>query len=244
MDLATATATEVSQKADLLPPQPADAAVAADAAAGVSAIRAVALATDPSPGAPVIAARKWRHGRRPVSGVSLVDRVLYRAGVELLSPALAPARADPDFESMEKAPNQPGVGYVVLTDLAHYYSTINVDRLARLVLTRSGEWAAVSWLREFLRQTSGGLGGLPQGSTTSDRLGDTYAQALLTQLRRRGLNAWSFADDFRIACSDYRDAVLALEVFDEEARAMALFVNERKTFTYGIEKYRQRLQDS
>jgi hypothetical protein len=34
---------------------------------------------------PVIAARKWRHGRRPVAVLPLVDRVLYRGAIDSIA---------------------------------------------------------------------------------------------------------------------------------------------------------------
>lgn len=85
------------------------------------------------------------------------------------------------------------------------------------------------------------MGGLPQGNFASDRLADTYADTLLRKLRRRGLAAWRYSDDFRIGASTYQDGINALEIFDEELRSMGLFVNERKTHIVHRDKYIDKL---
>jgi hypothetical protein len=162
---------------------------------------------------------------------------MYRAAASLLGDGLADERGKTDHAALVNAPVENGDEFVIVTDLANYYSSVQIDRLADVLLSRTGEWSTVTWLRDFLRAISPSVGGLPQGNYASDRLADTYADTLLRKLRRRGLTAWRYSDDFRIGASSYQEAINALEIFDEEVRAMGLFVNGRKTYVMPHDKY-------
>jgi Reverse transcriptase (RNA-dependent DNA polymerase) len=239
MDIRSALDTETSgPRRDLLPVQVGDLAARTklDEVAAIIDTRAREgrVATEP---APVLAASKWRHGRRPAAALALPERVMYRAAASLLDEGLAAERDKNDHAAMVNAPVENGDNFVIITDLANYYSSVQIDRLADVLLSRTGEWSTVTWLRDFLRAISPSVGGLPQGNYASDRLADTYADTLLRKLRRRGLTAWRYSDDFRIGASSYQDAINALEVFDEEVRSMGLFVNERKTYVMPRDRY-------
>jgi hypothetical protein len=239
LDIRTALDTEASgARRDLLPVQVGDLAAQASLAEveAIIATRAQQgkVGTEP---APVLSASKWRHGRRPAAALALPERVLYRATAQLLGDGLAGERQDDDHTTFINAPVNNDEKFIIVTDLANYYSSIQIDRLADILLSRTGEWSIISWLRHFLLAISPDIGGLPQGNYASDRLADTYADTLLRKLRRRGLCAWRYADDFRIGASSYQNAINALEIFDEEVRAMGLFVNERKTYVVGQDKY-------
>ncbi|UGU18831.1 RNA-directed DNA polymerase [Mycobacterium avium] len=192
--------------------------------------------------APVLAASKWRHGRRPAAALPLPERVLYRAATSLLADGLAPERAKDGYSTMVSAPVENGDKFIVVTDLANYYSSIQVDRIANVLLSRTGEWSVIAWLSGFLQAISPDVGGLPQGNFASDRLADTYADTLLRRLRRCGLTAWHHSDDFRIGASSYQEGINALEIFDEELRSLGLFVNERKTYIVNRDKYIEHME--
>lgn len=239
MDIRSAVDTETSgPRRDLLPVQIGDLAARErlDEVAAIIDTRAREgrVGTE---AAPVLAASKWRHGRRPAAALALPERVMYRAAARLLDEGLVGERDKNDHAAMVNAPVENGDNFVIITDLANYYSSIQIDRLADVLLSRTGEWSTVTWLRDFLRAISPSVGGLPQGNYASDRLADTYADTLLRKLRRRGLTAWRYSDDFRMGAPSYQEAINALEVFDEEVRGMGLFVNERKTYVLPRDKY-------
>jgi hypothetical protein len=239
LDITASTEAEINATQNLLPTQPIDLAARDELATTVKWVEAKAHSDQEFQPAHVISAYKWRFGRRPVSALPLYERVLYRSLVALLSDGLAQDRNDEDYKEFGNAPTDAGAEYVVLTDISNYYATIDVDRLCRSLLSRTGEWQVVDQLNIFLKATSGGFGGIPQSVSTSDRLGDTLGDVLLERLLRAGLNAWRFADDFRFATASRNDAVAALEIFDREARALGLSVNERKTYIMGQARYQQ-----
>jgi hypothetical protein len=242
VDLASALASELAFSSDLLPKQVSDRAAATDADAHQDVIRQTLITDDIATEAPVVTAQKSRFGRRPVAGLTLAQRVVYRGVVHLLDEWLVPARGQGDYGSFQDGPVGSDARFVVITDLAHYYATLPVPALQRELMSRSGEWQSVQWLGEFLMGLSPQSGGLPQGNSSSDRIADTYADALARRLRRRGIDCWRYADDFRLAAMTYSQAIDALEVFSDEARKFGLLVNDSKTWITSMSQYKSRLE--
>lgn len=242
LDLGASIKSELAFHSDLLPKQVSDAAAADNPSVHEKVIRQTLLTEDVGTEAPVVTAQKSRFGRRPAAALTLVQRVVFRAVVDLLEEWLVPQRDPTDYAEFQEGPTTEDTGFVVITDLAHYYATLPLPALQRELMARSGEWQSVQWLGEFLTGVSPSIGGLPQGNSASDRLGDTYADALARRLRRRGISSWRYADDFRFVTKTYGSAVDALETFSEEARAMGLLVNDNKTWITSISQYRSRLE--
>jgi len=243
VDLRSALESELAFSSDLLPKQVSDRAAACSLDRYEEVLRLTLLAEDLATEAPVVTAQKSRFGRRPVAALTLPQRVIYRAVVQLLDEYLAPERKETDYDGLQKGPVTANADYVVITDLAHYYVTLPVPALQRELMARSGEWQSIQWLGEFLTGLSPNRGGLPQGNHTSDRLGDTYADSLERKLRRKGIDCWRYVDDFRLATKTYPEAIDALEVFSEEARRMGLLVNDSKTWVTSMSRYRSRLTE-
>lgn len=238
-DLKGALRRELDEDPDLLPRQAVDEAANEDIEAAHRWLEASSRMLKVEP-VPVVAVHKWRYGRRPVPLLPLDFRVIYRAVVERLSEELV-ARDPNGFETFQKKPVTSRCPYVVVTDLSNYYATIEVDRLILALLGMTGAWEELDWLGRFLKNLAGGAMGIPQGCRTSDLLADTYAELLADNLRRRGVMTWRFADDFRLGCTSRQDAIMALEIFDEETRKMGLYVNERKTALLELTDYEESL---
>lgn len=193
--------------------------------------------------ADVIFVDKNRKGRRPISELTLRDRVLYRALVELLSQSL-PMRLvrRVSIDEFRRAPlGVPNVRYVSKTDVTSFYEFVDHERLAEELESQTGEAVAVEVLMHLLERVMGRRVGLPQIHRASDVLGDTYIDAARRRLVRAGFEVTTYSDDFRVASRSLAEARAALEAVAREVRRLGLALNEGKTFTYGATNYLQSL---
>lgn len=188
----------------------------------------------------VVLARKLGRGARPCAILGLRERLLYRAGVSLIEEETGPSnRSREAYDAFQRAPAAvEDCRYVLKADIASYYQYIDHERLVDEVVAQTGDDLAVSLAVELLRETSGRQFGLPQLSQVSDVLADVYIDPMRRHLARSGFRVWSFADDFRVACRNYDEALKALEAADEGARVLGLVLNEVKTATPSVDKYR------
>lgn len=198
-------------------------------------------------GAPasVLLVDKNRRGTRPMSELSLSDRVLYRALVNLISQTLPEwlVTRMPIAEFRESPLSSSGVRYISKADVASYYEFIDHDMLHDELLSQTGESAAIGALTHLLERVMGRRVGLPQIHKASDILGDAYIDPVRRQLRRSGFEAYTFSDDFLIASPSLAAARNALEACATAVRGRGLVLNESKTFTYGVRKYRTSLSE-
>ncbi|MGH3712658.1 MAG: reverse transcriptase domain-containing protein [Micromonosporaceae bacterium] len=190
----------------------------------------------------MFADKGWR-GARPLHVMTLEDRVLYRALVDLISDAL-PERLHSrvPIEQFRKAPLEvSGVEYISKTDVTAYYEFVDHELLCAELIAQTGDEMAVAALAVLLASVLGRRVGLPQVHPASDVLGDTYIDPVRRRLLRRGHAVFAYSDDFRIASPSLGDARASLEACAMEVRALGLVLNERKTYTYGAENYRRSL---
>ncbi len=110
------------------------------------------------------------------------------------------------------------------------------------MVAQTGDDLAVSLAVELLGSASSRRFGFPQLSSVSDVLADIYIDPMRRALSRAGFAVWCFADDFRVACSDFQSALEAIEVADHAARDLGLVLNELKTSTPRLERYRVSLE--
>ncbi len=190
----------------------------------------------------VLADKGWR-GTRPLHIMALEDRILYRSLVELIRAAL-PARlaSRVPIEQFRTAPlDVPDVQYISKADVSAYYEFVDHDLLRTELIGQTGEEPAVDALSDLLASVLGRRIGLPQVHPASDVLGDTYIDPVRRRLLRQGHTVFTYSDDFRIASPSLGAARASLEACAIELRSLGLVLNERKTYTYGAEKYRRSL---
>ncbi|MEX0153478.1 reverse transcriptase domain-containing protein [Microbacterium sp. LMI1-1-1.1] len=187
----------------------------------------------------VVFIEKNRPGRRPITEMSLSDRVLFRALVDLIAESLPPhiVKRTPNADFKKAPVLVPGTRYVSKSDVASYYEYVDHNRLAVELEGQTGEATAVAALIELLGAVMGRRVGLPQVHQSSDILGDTYIDPARRRLRRAGYHVTTYADDFRIASATLADARAALEACAREVRTLGLTLNESKTFTYTSVNY-------
>ena len=191
----------------------------------------------------VLLARKLGRGARPVTLLGLKERLLYRGAVSLVEAEVGtPDRSQEAYEAFRNAPlSSPDCAYVLKADIASYYQYVDHERLVDEVVAQTGDDLAVTLAVDLLRETSSKRFGLPQLSSVSDVLADVYIDPVRRDLVRAGYEVWRFADDFRVACHNYGEALRALEVTDQAARDLGLVLNELKTSTPKRERYEHSL---
>lgn len=243
VDVEDVVSQELSSWNKLLPPRWGDRALRGNeeaVAAWITSVMRREVAVDQEE---VVLARKLGRGARPCTVLGLKERLLYRAAVSLVEDVTGPSdRSQDAYDAFQKAPADfEGCRYVLKADIASYYQYVDHERLVDEVVARTGDDLAVSFAVELLGETSGRQFGLPQLSSVSDVLADVYIDPMRRHLVRSGYPVWSFADDFRVACRSYDEALRALEATDEGARLLGLVLNEMKTATPGLDKYRASL---
>lgn len=243
MDLSGSVQRELSLRNRLLPRRWDYLALASEHEAVEAALRPL-LRRGPSGVAAdvVLSDKEWR-GVRPLHVMTLADRVLYRALVDLIGAALPEnLRAREPVVDFRQAPlDVPNVRYVSKTDVTAYYEFVDHDRLADELIAQTGEEPAIDLLTNLLGKVMKRRVGLPQVHTASDILGDTYIDPARRKMLRRGFITFTYSDDFRIASPTLGAARAGVEACAEEVRELGLVLNDRKTYTYRTSKYRESL---
>ena len=188
----------------------------------------------------VLLARKLGRGARPLSLLGLQERILYRGVVALVEKAaqVSGNRSFEEFEAFQREPLEvQGCRYVLKADIAAYYQYIDHERLVDEVVAQTGDDLAVYIAVDLLHRATGRAYGLPQLNTSSDVLAEIYIEPMRRALIRSGFITYRFADDFRVACRTYAEALSAWEAADSAARDLGLVLNESKTSTPRLERY-------
>jgi hypothetical protein len=243
MDLPDAVQRELTLRNRLLPRRWDNLALASEYMTVEAALRPLLRRGPSGAVADVVLSDKGWRGVRPLHVMTLPDRVLYRALVELIGKALPEnlrhRRPAADFR---QAPLEvPNVKYISKTDVTAYYEFIDHGCLADELIAQTGEEPAIDVLTALLGSVMGRRVGLPQVHAASDVLGDTYIDPARRRLLRRGHATFTYSDDFRIASPSLGSARSAVEACAEEVRELGLVLNDRKTYTYGADNYRRSL---
>jgi len=187
-----------------------------------------------------VLARKAGRGSRPLPYVALEDRIIYRALVNVVVGRLPVVPDRGDYDEFADSPLEvSGCKYVLKADVAAYYQYIDHERLIDEVVAQTGDDLAITAVVELLQGGTGRQFGLPQMTEPSDVLGDLYVDPIRRNLVRLGYVTGRYADDFRVACADYSEALEALEHIERSAFELGLVLNEGKTGTPGRETYKE-----
>jgi Reverse transcriptase (RNA-dependent DNA polymerase) len=243
MDFPDAVQRELSLRNRLLPRRWDYLALASEHEAVEAALRPLLRRGPSGVAADVVLSDKGWRGVRPLHVMTLTDRVLYRALVELIGKALPEnlRRRRPVADFRQAPLEVPNARYVSKTDVTAYYEFVDHDYLADELIAQTGEEPAIDGLTDLLGNVLGRRVGLPQVHTASDVLGDTYIDLARRRLLRRGHVTFTYSDDFRIASPSLGAARAAVEACAEEVRQLGLVLNDHKTYTYGADKYRESL---
>lgn len=243
MDVDAAVASELASYNKLLPPRWSDVSLTGNEPAVAEWLHALMrreVTVDPEE---VVLARKLGRGARPIALLGLKERLLYRGAVSLVEARTgSPDRSQEAYEEFQRAPlDIDNCSHVLKADIASYYQYIDHERLVDEVVAQSGDDLAVTLAVDLLREASSRRFGLPQLNLASDVLADLYIDPVRRDLTRGQFMVWRFADDFRVACRSYAEALAALEATDHAARELGLVLNEFKTSTPSRDHYESSL---
>lgn len=224
----------------LLPPRWGDLALAGNSEAVASWLTSLMRRDFRVREEDILLARKLGRGARPLSLMGLQERLLYRGLVSLIeiSSHLTMDRSHEAYEAFQQAPLQiEGCRYVLKADITAYYQYVDHERLVDEVVAQTGDDLAISVAVSLLNHVMGRAYGLPQLSHPSHVLSEIYIEPMRRALARSGFAVSRFADDFRVACESYDDALSAWEAADRAARDLGLVLNESKTFIQRRNRY-------
>lgn len=198
---------------------------------------------DPSPHDSVLA-RKAGRGSRPLPYISLEDRLVYRALVTVVEGRLPDVGGRGDYDAFVRSPlDVEGCEYVLKADVAAFYQYVDHERLVDEVVAQTGDDLAIAAVVELLEAGSGRRFGLPQMQAPSDALADIYVDPIRRSLVRNGHRAFRYADDFRVPCANYSEALASLELIERSAYELGLVLNEAKTSSPRRATYEQSLSE-
>lgn len=189
-----------------------------------------------------VLARKIGGGSRPLPYMSLRDRLAYRALVEKVDPEMESARGDHATFQVDPL-HVDGCKYVLKADVAAFYQYVDHEILVAEVVAQTGDDLGIVAATQLLQASTGRLFGLPQMSQASDALAEIYVDPIRRDLVRAGYTVFRFADDFRVACTDYSSALAALELMERSAFSLGLVLNESKTSTPSTDTYSSSLRE-
>lgn len=243
LDLGGAVERELALRNRLLPPRWDYLALAPEHEQVEAALRPLLRRGPTGARADIVFCNKGWRGVRPLHVMPLRDRILYRALVNKIAAALPEElQAREPAADFRQAPlGHPGVSHISKTDVSAYYEFVDHDLLADELVGQTGEEPTVDVLMDLLGGAMGRRVGLPQVHIASDRLGDTYIDRARRRLVRAGYPTWTYSDDFLIASTSLGEAREAVEACSREVRELGLVLNERKTFTYGKNRYKKSL---
>ena len=115
---------------------------------------------------------------RPAALLTLTDRVVYEALVNLLRPSVAKYLIDDDvvfwprevptlkrWQEFERSPLATQHRYIVQADVSGFYESIDHDQMEDDLVKASGDPLLSNVLRTFLSRVMGARRGIPQGLT-------------------------------------------------------------------------------
>lgn len=191
-----------------------------------------------------VLARKAGRGSRPLPYIPLEDRLVYRALVGTLADRLPAPPGRENYDSFVRGPLEvEDCEYVLKADVTAFYQYVDHERLIDEVVAQTGDDLAITAVVEFLEGGTGRRFGLPQMQAASDVLADTYIDPIRRDLVRSGHRVFRYADDFRVPCESYSQALGSLELIERSAFELGLVLNEAKTSTPRLSTYQASLTE-
>ena len=251
LDLLSAVRDEVHTPRNYIPPEPWLDVVSRKDTAVAEWVRHRLRSGGPAIPNVTVNVRKPSLATRPVPIVGITERVIYRALTNyILGDHFDPDRSAVAYrrfldgpidhvfnETTLWKPGTESISYIAETDIAAFYDYIDHDILRDELTLQFRKVDSVDLLMDLLAETQQRRFGLPQMLDASDSLSEIYIRLITRDLKRAGRLVWRYNDDFKIGCTDYTDALDAIEQLDEAARVVGLIVSAHKTYTTKFANY-------
>jgi hypothetical protein len=192
---------------------------------------------------------------RPAALLTLTDRVVYEALVELVRPGLAKSLVDDSvvlwpreqsvrkrWREFERNPITGSAPHIVQADVAGFYESLDHQTIREALVHGTGDRPAAAELEQFLAQIMRARKGVPQGLTASDVLATAYLQPVDAAMVRNGFAYWRHGDDVRIAAENYTRAREAIAIFEDELRRQGLLISSGKCAIVTRKTYSEELE--
>ncbi len=130
--------------------------------------------------------------------------------------------------------------YVVVTDIADFYSRIYHHRIDNALRRLPGVGDTPKRIMELLFKFSGNVSyGLPVGGPASRILAELALNSTDLHLNRRGIVFCRYADDYCIFCKDKSEAYNILVLLSEKLHNEGLALQKNKTKILSSQEFRQ-----
>ncbi len=130
--------------------------------------------------------------------------------------------------------------YVVVTDIADFYSRIYHHRIDNALRRLPGVSDAPKRIMDLLFKFSGNVSyGLPVGGPASRILAELALNSTDLHLNRRGIVFCRYADDYCIFCKDKSEAYNILVLLSEKLHNEGLALQKNKTKILSSQEFRQ-----
>lgn len=194
---------------------------------------------------------------RPAALLTLVDRVVYEALVNLIKKPIDRKLISDTYimwpraqylpkrwGEFERAPLLTGDEYIVNVDVTAFYDSIDHSVLEHIIVEITGEDSVAPTISSFLTKIMGSNRGLPQGILASDTLATLYLQPVDSAMLRAGFNYWRHGDDIRISVKNISLARKAIAIVEVELRKIGLVLNSSKCLIQTSVHYDTHLQET
>lgn len=182
---------------------------------------------------------RGRFGSRPVLVPSIAENALYTFHTEALGLAfdVRGPRARKAFFQFECGTAD---SHRADFDIAAFYEFIDHELLGLQLNSQLLPSEHVDGVADALRWMYPRGLGLPQMQRASDVLADAYLSPIEQLLLLRNQRFARFADDFRVGCRSFEDAVLVLGELDQAIRSLGLTSSANKTGVFSREELQRR----